>query len=89
MINRETIYAALWMLGAGARNLPARIGACVIGVTWLQRSSRALFMSEKGGHAAVKRLGAPIVWTLYAEFYIYVHSKPSLFGTRNHCCPVN
>jgi len=32
-------------------------------------------MSEKGGHAVVKRLGAPIVWTLYAEFYIYVHSS--------------
>jgi hypothetical protein len=35
----------------------------------------ALFMSEKGGHAAIKQLGAPIVWTLYAEFYIYVHSS--------------
>ncbi|HEV2097759.1 MAG TPA: hypothetical protein VGR45_02400 [Stellaceae bacterium] len=32
-------------------------------------------MSEKGGHAAIKALGAPIVWTLYADFYIYVHSS--------------
>jgi hypothetical protein len=34
----------------------------------------ALFLSEKGGHAVVKALGAPIIWTLYADFYIYVHS---------------
>jgi hypothetical protein len=32
-------------------------------------------MSEKGGQAAIKKLGAPIVWTLYAEFYIYAHSS--------------
>jgi hypothetical protein len=30
-------------------------------------------MSEKGGRAAVKKLGAPIVWTLYAEFFLYAH----------------
>ncbi len=35
----------------------------------------ALFMSEKGAHAATKALGTPIVWTLYADFYIYVHSS--------------
>ena len=35
----------------------------------------ALFMSEKGGHAATKTLGVPIVWTLYADFYVYVHSS--------------
>lgn len=32
-------------------------------------------MSEKGGHASVKALGAPIVWTLYADFYVYAHSS--------------
>ena len=32
-------------------------------------------MSEKGGLAEVKALGAPTVWTLYADFYIYVHSS--------------
>jgi hypothetical protein len=31
-------------------------------------------MSEKGGQAAVKKIGAPIVWTLCAEFYVYAHS---------------
>lgn len=32
-------------------------------------------MSEKGGHAVTKALGAPISWTLYADFYVYVHSS--------------
>jgi hypothetical protein len=32
-------------------------------------------MSEKGGNASVKKLGAPIVWTLYADFYIYAYSS--------------
>ena len=35
----------------------------------------ALFMSEKGGHAVIRALGAPTAWTLYADFYIYVHSS--------------
>ena len=32
-------------------------------------------MSEKGGHAVIKALGGAVVWTLYADFYIYVHSN--------------
>jgi hypothetical protein len=32
-------------------------------------------MSEKGSQAAIKKLGAPIIWTLYAEFYVYAHSS--------------
>ena len=30
---------------------------------------------RKRGQAAIKKLGAPIVWTLYAEFYVYAHSS--------------
>jgi hypothetical protein len=42
----------------------------------------ALFMSEKGGLAVVKATGAPIVWTLLAEFYVYAHSSdPELAPT--------
>jgi len=32
-------------------------------------------MAEKGGHAITKALGSPIAWTLYADFYVYVHSS--------------
>lgn len=75
MIEREAIYAALWALGSHAwsfasANRRLRHWSDVAAV-----EQPALFMSEKGGHAAVKALGAPIVWTLYADFYIYVHSS--------------
>ena len=75
MIIRETIYAALWSLGAGcgqftSANRRLRHWADVAPI-----EQPALFMSEKGGLAVVKSLGAPIVWTLYADFYIYVHSS--------------
>jgi hypothetical protein len=75
MINRETIYAALWMLGAGAAQFASANRRLRHWNDVAAAEQPALFMSEKGGHAAVKRLGAPIVWTLYAEFYIYVHSS--------------
>ena len=75
MIIREAIYAALWTLGSGAGALPAPIAGCGIGADVAPAEQPALFMSEKGGHAQVKKLGAPIVWTLYADFYIYVHSS--------------
>jgi hypothetical protein len=32
-------------------------------------------MSQKGAHASMKALGAPIVWTLYVDFYVYAHSS--------------
>jgi hypothetical protein len=35
----------------------------------------AIFMVEKGGTAANKALGAPIVWTLHTDFYIYAYSS--------------
>jgi hypothetical protein len=75
MIDREAIYSALWAVGEGAwsfssANRRLRHWADVAPV-----EQPALFMSEKSGHAVVKALGAPIVWTLYADFYIYAHSS--------------
>src|SRR5215831_10977815 len=75
MIIRETIYEALWRLATGAArfasaNRRLRHWADVAPV-----EQPALFMIEKGGHAKVTTLGAPIVWTLYAEFYVYAHSS--------------
>lgn len=74
MIAREAIYSALWAVGSSAwsfatANRRLRHWSDVSPV-----EQPALFMSEKGGHAVVKALGAPIVWTLYADFYIYCHS---------------
>lgn len=75
MIDREAIYTALWTLGSGAAifasaNRRLRHWSDVAPV-----EQPALFMTEKGGQAVVKALGAPTVWTLYADFYIYVHSS--------------
>src|SRR5207248_6822396 len=73
MIVREAIYAALWELGATAArftNANRRLRHWA-GVAPAEQP--ALFMSDKGGQAVIKKLGAPIVWTLYAEFYVYAH----------------
>jgi hypothetical protein len=75
MIIREAVYAALWTLGSTAgtfasANRRLRHWADVAPI-----EQPALFMSEKGGHAVTHALGAPIAWTLYADFYIYVHSS--------------
>jgi hypothetical protein len=75
MIVRETIYAALWELGSGAARFATANRRLRHWADVAPFEQPALFMSEKGGNAAVKRLGAPIVWTLYAEFYLYAHSS--------------
>ena len=75
MIIRESIYAALWGLGTGAARFASANRRLRHWTDLAPIEQPALFMSEKGGDAAIKRLGAPIVWTLHAEFYVYVHSS--------------
>ena len=75
MIVREIIYATLWDLAAGAARFASTNRRLRHWTDVAPVEQPALFMSEKGGHAAVKKLGAPIVWTLYAEFYVYAHSS--------------
>ena len=75
MIIRESIYAALWALGAGAARFASANRRLRHWTDLAAAEQPALFMSEKGAHAATKALGTPIVWTLYADFYIYVHSS--------------
>jgi hypothetical protein len=75
MIIRETIYSALWLLGAQAGSFASANRRLRHWADVAPAEQPALFMSEKGGHAVVKALGAPIVWTLYADFYIYVHTS--------------
>ena len=75
MIVREMIYSALWELGASATRFASATRRLRHWTDLAPVEQPALFMSEKGGLATVKKLGAPIVWTLYAEFYLYVHSS--------------
>jgi hypothetical protein len=75
MIIREAIYAALWTAGSGAGSFASTNRRLRHWTDVAPAEQPALFMSEKGSLAQVKALGAPIVWTLYADFYIYVHSS--------------
>src|SRR5271167_493620 len=75
MIIREDIYAALWTLGSTAGTFASANRRLQHWTNVAPIEQPALFMSEKGGHAVIRALGAPIVWTLYADFYIYVHSS--------------
>jgi hypothetical protein len=73
MIDREAIYSALWILGSRSSNFASRSRRLRHWSDVAPAEQPALFMSEGGGHAAVNALGAPIIWTLAAEFYIYAH----------------
>ena len=75
MVIRETIYATLWALGSGAARFASANRRLRHWADVAPAEQPALFMREKGGIAAIKRLGAPIVWTLHAEFYVYAHSS--------------
>jgi hypothetical protein len=75
MIVRETIYAALWELAANAARFASANRRLRHWADLAPVEQPALFMSEKGGVAEVKKLGAPVVWTLYADFYVYAHSS--------------
>ena len=75
MIIRELIYAALWEFAAGAASFASANRRLRHWADVAPAEQPALFMSEKGGAAVMKALGAPIVWTLYADFYVYVHSS--------------
>lgn len=75
MIEREAIYAALWALASGAAEFATASRRLRHWSDVAAAEQPALFMSEKGGQAQVKALGAPLVWTLYADFYLYVHSS--------------
>ena len=74
MINRETVYAALWDLAAGAARFASTNRRLRHWADVAPAEQPALFMCQKGSHAVVKKVGAPTVWTLYAEFYVYAHT---------------
>src|ERR1700759_1995418 len=72
MIIRESIYAALYKLGSGAANFTTTSRRLRHWSDVNAGEMPALFMSEKGGTGVLKAHGAPVVWTLHADFFIYV-----------------
>lgn len=72
-VEREAIYSALWTLASGAARFASASRRLRHWSDVSPAEQPALFMSEKGGTGVRKALGAPIVWTLRADFYIYAH----------------
>ena len=74
MIQREAIYAALWSLAAEAAQFATASRRLRHWSDVSPNEQPALFMSEKGAVAKVPALGAPVVYTLFADLYLYAHS---------------
>jgi hypothetical protein len=75
-IDREAIYAALWDRISGAANFATKSRRLRHWADVSPPEQPALFMSQKGqvGAKHANAVDAPTVWTLEADFYIYVHS---------------
>ena len=75
MITREPIYAALFGLVAEAANFvtTSRRMRHWSGLTAAEQP--ALFMRQKAERAVVATPGAPTVWTLVVELYVYAHAS--------------
>ena len=75
MIAREPIYAALFDLVAGAAGFATAERRLRHWSDVAPAEQPALFMAQKSEAAAIKALGAPAVWTLNVELYLYAHSS--------------
>ena len=75
MIAREPIYAALFDLAAGAAGFVTAERRLRHWSDVAPAEQPALFMTQKSEVASVKTLGAPTVWTLLVELYLYAHSS--------------
>jgi hypothetical protein len=75
MIAREPIYAALFALAAGAADFVTAERRFRHWSEVTPAEQPALFMRQKSEAAAVKALGAPIVWILRVDLYLYAHQS--------------
>jgi len=75
MIAREPIYAALFDRVAGAAGFVTAERRLRHWSDLASAEQPALFMAQKSETAAIKALGAPTVWTLNIELYLYAHSS--------------
>jgi hypothetical protein len=75
MISREPIYAALFALIGGAANFVTIDRRLRHWSDVAPAEQPALYMAQKSEVASAKALGAPTVWTLSIDLYLYVHSS--------------
>jgi hypothetical protein len=75
MITREPIYAALFALVADATNFVTTSRRLRHWSSLTPAEQPALLMRQKAELATVATLGAPSVWTLVVELYVYAHAS--------------
>ncbi len=75
MINREPIYAALFALVAKAAEFVTIDRRLRHWSDVAPAEQPALYMSQKSETATVKAHGAPTVWMLSVDLYLYAHSS--------------
>ena len=75
MISREPIYAALFALVSGAGGFVTASRRLRPWSELTPAEQPALFMRQKTETAAITALGAPTVWTLRVELYVYAHDS--------------
>jgi hypothetical protein len=75
MITREPIYAALFARVAGAAHFVTAGRRLRHWSSLTPAEQPALFMRQKNEVAAVPTLGAPTVWTLLVDLYLYAHAS--------------
>lgn len=75
MIAREPIYAALFGLLEGAAAFAVADRRLRHWSDVSPAEQPALFMAQKSELATTKTLGAPTVWTLAVDLYVYAHSS--------------
>ena len=75
MIEREPIYAALFIRAATAANFVTTARRLRHWSELTPAEQPALFMRQRSETAAVPVLGAPPVWTLVVELYVYAHES--------------
>jgi len=77
LIDREAVYSALWDLVSGAAKFATKSRRLRHWSDVSPAEQPALFMSQKAmvGAKHQDAVDAPTVWTLEADFYIYVHSS--------------
>jgi hypothetical protein len=75
MINREPIYAALFGLIEAAADFTVVDRRLRHWSDVAPAEQPALFMAQKSELAKINTLGAPTVWTLAVDLYVYAHSS--------------
>jgi hypothetical protein len=75
MITREPIYAALFARVAGAAEFVTAARRLRHWSELTPPEQPALFMRQKAEVAAVTALGAPTVWKLVVDLYLYAHAS--------------